>query len=676
MFQCTSFRRQDDDIRGRHLVATRNIEKGELIFCERPLCSMQSLENVHQGALVCRCCRAFCGGPSLCLKLASGSLQRENIFDYSNLTPCRQNCGEVFCSIECEEDFWRSHEILCTGPIEDENHPLLLWKRHAIENNEILLLVGDVVASIVAYPDLEAAFYDFTMVPWWKVATLSFANTSDSTEALELSSHCKRICEESSILLNDALKLKGVNKDFVTPLFIGQIIGAFEQNSMGIRARHPLCRDVLSMKSLRYQQNDDLVSCIKKSGLLGCDDDDVSVEGEEGITSDTSISGMQVKAVAEFDTLERKDSYSMSTDEVAEILASLNIDEHSGEDDLDGIFTPLDGTAMFSLICKMNHSCCPNVVVVYRSLQWGEPLVAQCIAQHDIHNGEELCISYINTNQSFESRSLDLLHYGFECTCSKCGTDRSLLQASEPNRSDFVIDVQPDVLDLPQHIDAPSDALSGEEALELKLDSVLKLSDSSDCASVPTAIYKEMQSFISRLTFDILPSFGPESEIAKNLVECVAATNLSYFSECFKIGIRLTNQLLENIDDCFSEIYHQIIWIASLTAAIGMAHSGSFLKALEVLDKAAILELNRGDVPNFFMYVESHANEANGGPLVARNIIIHVPKEVEPPLNIESLPRLIEDISDQRLIDVSLATEKVILVRGLAKDWMELSKWR
>jgi SET domain len=673
--QCTSYRRQDDEIRGRHLVAARTIKKGELIFCERPLCSLQSLENVHQGALACRCCRAFCGGPSLCLKLASGSLERENIFNDSNLIPCRQKCGEVFCSKECEQDFWLCHEHLCTGPIDDENHPLLQWKRHAIENNEIFLLVGDVVASIVAHPDLMDTFHDFSMIPWWNVATLSFANSSDSTEALELSSQCKNLCEESSKLLNDVLKLKGVERDFVTPLFIGQVIGAFEQNSMGIRARHPLCRDILSMKALRYHQHDDVVSCLGKAGFLGCDDDDMSLEEETA--TETSMSGMQVAPIDECDTSERKDSYAMSPDDVAEILASLNIDEHSGEDDLDAIFSPLDGTAMYNLICKMNHSCCPNVVVVYRSLEWGEPLVAQCIAQHDIDEGEELCISYIDANQPFSVRSFELLNYGFACNCTKCFSDRAALQALEPQESDFDTNVLTEILDLSQETNnPPSETLSGEEALQLKFDEILKVSDSSDYASIPMAIYSETHSLISKLTSDILPSLDPESDVAVSLVNCLAATNLRYFSECFEIGTRFVNQLLENSEDCFSEKLHHMIWVGSLTAAMGMAHFGSFLKALEMLDKAMIFKFNRMEIPYFVSYVELHANEASGGPLVARNVVFHSPSPIEPPIFMRSMPRLIPEITEHHLPDGLLETANVIVVRELAKDWIATSKWR
>ena len=45
----------------------------------------------------------------------------------------------------------------------------------------------------------------------------------------------------------------------------------------------------------------------------------------------------------------------------------------------DCIFPPLDGTAFYSLICKINHSCNPNVYVKYASLPEIGEMIAVCI---------------------------------------------------------------------------------------------------------------------------------------------------------------------------------------------------------------------------------------------------------------------------------------------------------
>lgn len=64
---------------------------------------------------------------------------------------------------------------------------------------------------------------------------------------------------------------------------------------------------------------------------------------------------------------------------------------------VENIFTPLDGTALFSTLCKINHSCAPNVQVKY-SFTREHGLVAYLIALRDIQPGEELLQSYIDQN--------------------------------------------------------------------------------------------------------------------------------------------------------------------------------------------------------------------------------------------------------------------------------------
>ena len=59
--------------------------------------------------------------------------------------------------VECREVHWRRHRFLCTGEISDndaESHPLIQFKCHACETNEIFLLVADVFTQICSDIDL------------------------------------------------------------------------------------------------------------------------------------------------------------------------------------------------------------------------------------------------------------------------------------------------------------------------------------------------------------------------------------------------------------------------------------------------------------------------------------------------------------------------------------------
>ena len=73
----------------------------------------------------------------------------------------------------------------------------------------------------------------------------------------------------------------------------------------------------------------------------------------------------------------------------------------------DSLFPPLDGTAFYQLICKINHSCEPNVIVRYSppssssspsSLGGGGSLGlrAYLTTLRPIESGEELLQSYID----------------------------------------------------------------------------------------------------------------------------------------------------------------------------------------------------------------------------------------------------------------------------------------
>lgn len=89
---------------------------------------------------------------------------------------------------------------------------------------------------------------------------------------------------------------------------------------------------------------------------------------------------------------------------------------------LETLFPPLDGTAFYSTICHINHSCDPNVRVTYTNCpQRG--LLATLVAVRPIFPGEELVQSYIDQFQGLPARQKALKDYGFVCTCPKCESE-------------------------------------------------------------------------------------------------------------------------------------------------------------------------------------------------------------------------------------------------------------
>ena len=94
--------------------------------------------------------------------------------------------------------------------------------------------------------------------------------------------------------------------------------------------------------------------------------------------------------------------------------------------DTDMLFPPLDGTAFFLTICKVNHSCEPNMFVRYTCVDkfgvCAEAVSMKCIAER-----EELVQSYVDQTLPYQERQESLADYGFICTCSLCSAQKMLI---------------------------------------------------------------------------------------------------------------------------------------------------------------------------------------------------------------------------------------------------------
>lgn len=693
------YERRDSPERGRHLVATQYIHKGDVIFFERPLLSLQSLGNAHQGALVCRCCRCFVGGPDLALQVASRNLKREDVWDFYNqneedltkdnenykMVQCRNKCGELYCSSECEENMWNccGHDLLCTGFIpeqydEEVLHPLLQFKVHACQNNEIFLMVADLVAAAVSLHRQNIAnqmvntdihqtsssfleefmepYLDFTLEPWWKVVTGPMLDDPmKMAECVSINKTMRELCKISSeLLMKGILSIERSNELFKRSLlqavqdcnekigmfseeFFGKIIGSFEQNAMGIRARHPLCRDILEDRELRRRRHEQLVKCIEIAGMIGgncCDD-----EGEDHNDIDTDT-----KSLTEEEEIEND----YSPDEIDAYIATLEIDEEgkintirednelevdeedSAEgDDLDSLFCPLDGTSMYHIVCKMNHSCDPNVIAKYvyscsgggNRARWGKlyPLLIQCCAIRDIQEGEELCISYIKSDAPYEERKVSLQNYGFECTCRKCVTersgevygahsslDRSLIQNDDDS---FYDEEEDDREDGDSYYD--NDPSFGYHSLLRRV----KLFDEKlpSFSIFSTDLFETTVAGLTELGTDVLLRIKNERN-----------SNSSMISNCLESAIRAlphrySNEILSSSLDgeAFSyKLFEGGIWqiesvrkahgILALISAIGYAENGNIIAAMKLIDKSILSGLSSNDIQSLHSLIRTH----------------------------------------------------------------------
>ncbi len=79
------------------------------------------------------------------------------------------------------------------------------------------------------------------------------------------------------------------------------------------------------------------------------------------------------------------------------------------DEGIDRLYPPLDGTAFYSNICHINHSCVPNVIVKYISTT-DLGLLANVVALRSISEGEELVQSYIDSDLGNIDTFIILLH--------------------------------------------------------------------------------------------------------------------------------------------------------------------------------------------------------------------------------------------------------------------------
>ncbi|CAM9191439.1 unnamed protein product [Ectocarpus sp. 4 AP-2014] len=521
------------DGRGRGLFASVDMKAGATILIERPLVAMQSLDNA-QDVTVCRNCLGFAGDVISQLDILTGlnrpeCLARHNArqrcsksngyddqtapaHELSGLYECLGGCGEVYCSPRCRSEHWeRCHRLLCVGPVPDEeaqSHPLVEFRVHAMQTNEIFLLVGEVMAQIAtaftekvrAKPgangsvgdvddEISAArapFADFVQEPWWDVAVTRDGRdktdgsslppcTSDdgcngdenacaatAAAAAALPGTLRALCGESSALLRRAFAralgpLPAPLEQALTAEMFGRVVGMFEQNNVGVRAPSPIpevLRELLSASS-DVDDNDPKRGISREvlgevAQLVGEVMDEEYEEQEEEEDEEEGDLPMVCpvaprKLAAGDDALEGS---GMGPGE-AETILKVAIDGGGEEgEEVVSLFPPLDGTALYPLICCMNHSCRPNCLVRYPGRRRekkatvdpekaavagaasADPLVAELVLLDDVPAGGELTQSYVTREMGLVERREALEDYGFFCTCPRCLEEEAMAMAS------------------------------------------------------------------------------------------------------------------------------------------------------------------------------------------------------------------------------------------------------
>ena len=562
---------------------------------ERPLLFLQSRDNLKEAHL-CACCYAFVGGPDAALDYRlEGITQKDDA-----IVSCALDCGTVYCSGACRDRHAVVHQPLCTGHCTSESDPLVVFKSFAVEQCEMFLLVAEWwIAQHRVDDNTKHEYTDFSMEPWWDVAVLEYANEPGGfSKAYEVSSSLRALCEDASRHLNAALP---DDLPRITSEDIARRIGACNQNAMGVRHRHPLCRAIFD-DAFRERQHRKLIQCLVEAGFIGDDED--------------------CGATTPVDDTEEWD---YSPDEIASYLSQLFMDEDGSirdvaedrvrdtvGDDLDYLFPPLDGTAMFSTICKMNHSCDPNVVILYKGNGWNYPLVAYAVALKDIGVGEELTICYIEKNDGFEERQAALRNYGFKCRCSRCEEEEHSKQAPDKAHPEETDDEDADEVNVSSENEGDSGAPDGSQLLQERLSRLETASNNTLFGAIPRSIWEHVKDYVARTT---IPVPSDDLSVSNLLSQCCTAIEQRDFVMCSIVGPNMVD-ILDDARCDGADIDPQLYHLACITACLGNAHVCNFLSANRYLEMATQegLQVEDAGLEHLASYVQRAANDTQRGP--------------------------------------------------------------
>lgn len=290
----------------------------------------------------------------------------------------------------------------------------------------------------------------------------------------------RSLCEESCKLLREALggSHPGLDEILCTER-IGRVVGMFEQNNVGIRVSSPISHVLRALMDLSPDVSDSRTENVPRGFVekvaamvrnlvyddesdcnSGGDCEEVEDAGREERKEKHACSSLHSSkdcgdACSSMTGEECHDVGHLCEVESFEILREA-VAENEGDDDAGpgALFAPLDGTALYTLICCMNHSCRPNCVIQYpdegalsdmlpctgssidslESLisRAAHPLVAEVLLLEGVEEGVELTQSYVDRSLTLKDRREALMDYGFLCRCPRC-LEEEVQSLSAPN---------------------------------------------------------------------------------------------------------------------------------------------------------------------------------------------------------------------------------------------------
>jgi hypothetical protein len=350
------------------------------------------------------------------LQKEGGKSPEESYFSVFKLAErqVKCSCGVVYCSDTCKQIAYAQHHALLCPHAEERDNDMGRFLNHTLVTNEIFQLAAKVVVKIlllfVATQDMAQARQPvdmFCKLPWWDVVT----SEDDLEEGETLDEYREKFrslisqtfdyfmagLKENLAHLEAQGELNGLSVDAVLSScdeilsvdFFSCVVGMFEMNNISMEIDHPFHALGEALSEASPEEKKDMPPVLAR-----------------------------VKAALEKFAEEHKHQL---CDEDHDHDHDHNEDECYA---LDEDFVGVEGTALFSGICTMNHSCDPNCTVLYTkdgaahvfAVQDITVRLARCsglrcaagtnvlLACCEWQEGEELCISYIDVDQEVDER--------------------------------------------------------------------------------------------------------------------------------------------------------------------------------------------------------------------------------------------------------------------------------
>ncbi|TMW59728.1 hypothetical protein Poli38472_004797 [Pythium oligandrum] len=450
--------------KGKAIYADKAFKAGEAIWSERPFVAMQHEDN-KDFADCCEHCfvslidskeawehveQANEGENDVAkfedfegaidwLQKQGGKSDEESYFNVFRLAKNKVQCvcGVLYCSEKCKKAAYeQQHAIMCTRA-DDNSTPMGHYINHTLVTNEIFQLAGKVIARIllrfISTHDLGYARQPVAMFcqePWWEVVTSE--DDLEPGQTMEEYKDCfkgllMQTLEHFMVGLRDNLErmekndelnrlsvdaVLGSCADVLTLDFFGNVVGMFEMNNISMEIDHPFHTLGEALLESSEDEKREIPAVLNKVRIA------LKNYAEKYQHSHERHEGEECSGDHAHDhSHDHAHDHHHHDHNHAEGETCAEIDECC--DGCEEYFVGVEGTALFSTICTMNHSCDPNCTVIYT--RDGE---AQVFAVQDINKGDELCISYIDVDQDIKERQECLREYQFICQCARCEEER------------------------------------------------------------------------------------------------------------------------------------------------------------------------------------------------------------------------------------------------------------